>query len=621
MRIGMLKRRLLVILVAVAVTIAMAPVALMEPAHAADGSVTVTTAAQLQRAMDNGQRALIPEDTTIMVTQPVTVSTGSPYIIMSANSELQYSDASSQGINPVIKQTGGNLTIQSLKNEVGANVPADQVWEIKVLGYGGSGIEISAGTLVFDGPKLTLPTGDRNSSSASFTCGIRDNGNAAKIIINDGIFSATSHNLNVNGNVHNDILSIETRTRDVTVNDGEFIVDNSENAATSNNIAISDGYTEWVGKIVINKALFRNVSGTGPLFNTTYLGGITTGSRSRVYKKATASSDPELVTVRPDVEGGLNDLGNVGKAVSVNSLAVYRPISVDQLPSMVLGLNHSASFRANVNNGNNALTYAWKYDGIDIPAAGVTTSDYIIKMPGSTEVQNAIDFTNAGTLMSAKEYVCKVTDSRYRGYVLNANGGARLDVSASSSGTITILPLPDKAAGFALKSNTESSVLLKWSRQAFVSKYILEYGSVSKNMVNMGEYNVKYLTPGTSYTFRLTPVITFEGSDYPAATAVTLKVVTRPAKVSIVTPSTKSRTITVKWKKVKCSGYQVYIAKNSKFTKGLRKYTVPKSSTLYKKVTKLRKGTYYYVKVRAYKMNGSSKYYGKWSSVKKIKCR
>ena len=84
-----------------------------------------------------------------------------------------------------------------------------------------------------------------------------------------------------------------------------------------------------------------------------------------------------------------------------------------------------------------------------------------------------------------------------------------------------------------------------------------------------------------------------------------------------------STSVQVTWKKAAstsaCSGYQVVLATNSGFTKGVKKVTVSGRSTATKKVTGLSKGKTYYVKVRAYKTVNGVKVYGAYSSVKKVK--
>ena len=106
----------------------------------------------------------------------------------------------------------------------------------------------------------------------------------------------------------------------------------------------------------------------------------------------------------------------------------------------------------------------------------------------------------------------------------------------------------------------------------------------------------------------------------------TIKAATSPAKVTLKTLKTKKKSVTATWKKTACTGYQVQISKDKKFknAKVTQTYKVTKASTLSKKMkkakSKLKKGTRYYVRVRAYKTYGTTAY-GAWSSVKSIKCK
>lgn len=105
-------------------------------------------------------------------------------------------------------------------------------------------------------------------------------------------------------------------------------------------------------------------------------------------------------------------------------------------------------------------------------------------------------------------------------------------------------------------------------------------------------------------------------TDKPDETAVTA-----PAKVKKVTAKNSGKkAVTLSWKAVtEVEGYQVQYALNKKFTKTKKTKLIKKNKN---KVTikKLKKKTYYF-RVRAYKLNGTKKVYGKWSKAMKVKVR
>lgn len=100
------------------------------------------------------------------------------------------------------------------------------------------------------------------------------------------------------------------------------------------------------------------------------------------------------------------------------------------------------------------------------------------------------------------------------------------------------------------------------------------------------------------------------------------KVVKKPKKAVILkVTSPKKKTLKVTWKKDKTvKGYQIYIAKNKKFSKS-KKYFVKSYKTITKKITKLSRKKYYYVKIRSYKLDGNKKIYGAFSKVKRVKIK
>ena len=78
----------------------------------------------------------------------------------------------------------------------------------------------------------------------------------------------------------------------------------------------------------------------------------------------------------------------------------------------------------------------------------------------------------------------------------------------------------------------------------------------------------------------------------------------------------KGKKLVVRWNTVKgAKGYQLQYALSKKFKK---KKSIQTKKTKYT-IKKLKKKKTYYIRVRAYKMNGKKKVYGKWSKVKKVK--
>lgn len=91
---------------------------------------------------------------------------------------------------------------------------------------------------------------------------------------------------------------------------------------------------------------------------------------------------------------------------------------------------------------------------------------------------------------------------------------------------------------------------------------------------------------------------------------------------SFTVTSSRAGSLKVGWKKdSRATGYQVKIATNSSFTKGTETFTSTYNTTLSKIFTGLNKRDTYYVKVRAYKKVGSTKIYGDYSAVKKVKIK
>lgn len=154
----------------------------------------------------------------------------------------------------------------------------------------------------------------------------------------------------------------------------------------------------------------------------------------------------------------------------------------------------------------------------------------------------------------------------------------------------------------------------------------ISYKSSNKNVVTVDKKgNVKITGVGTAYI----TVTAKETIDYKSAIKKVKFVVKKPAVAKAYFDAVKSTgkgKISVKYNKVQyANGYELQYSKDSKFKSGVKTIAVAKNSNKAQTISKLSSGKKYYVRTRAYrnyKQNGKTyKTYGKWSSVKSVKCK
>ena len=102
----------------------------------------------------------------------------------------------------------------------------------------------------------------------------------------------------------------------------------------------------------------------------------------------------------------------------------------------------------------------------------------------------------------------------------------------------------------------------------------------------------------------------------------------RIPKVKVSKPKAGKKSATIKWKKLKkkqikkskVTNYEVWACANTGFAMGETSEHIIKKSKSGLKITKMPKGTYY-IKVRAIRKVGDTKYVGPWSKAKKVKVK
>ena len=66
------------------------------------------------------------------------------------------------------------------------------------------------------------------------------------------------------------------------------------------------------------------------------------------------------------------------------------------------------------------------------------------------------------------------------------------------------------------------------------------------------------------------------------------------------------------------SGYQIQLATNAKFNKGVKNVTVSGYTAASGTITRLKAKTTYYVRIRTYNKVGALKFFSKWSAAKRV---
>lgn len=100
----------------------------------------------------------------------------------------------------------------------------------------------------------------------------------------------------------------------------------------------------------------------------------------------------------------------------------------------------------------------------------------------------------------------------------------------------------------------------------------------------------------------------------------------KPRKITNYAPSSAKKSVTAKWKKdTSAGGYQVLIATNKAFTSGKKTININNNAISSKKITSLKSGKIYYIKIRSFKkisVDGKKlNIYSDYSALKSVKCK
>lgn len=325
----------------------------------------------------------------------------------------------------------------------------------------------------------------------------------------------------------------------------------------------------------------------------------------------TSTPEPTLTSAPPDY--------------GVTPTPTYTPSIPNVKESVVRGLDSPLKFTPN------------KYYNFTVTGAGTTNSN-----PGSGDVKwvpvywstspNPTDNRKNTTwrIGSAKGINKAATYNMYiffQKYVYQKSAWKKTDEVQSAvyqfrSAALTTVKLT--TPGLSGTSNSPAGIIFKWKKAANASGYKIyrRTGNSSKwvNIATVSGSNTLVYTDGsvkagTMYTYT---VRAYEGSALSAYNKNGSRIVRLTAPVQYKPSSKASGKLTVRWKKAAgASGYQIQYAAS----RSMRGSRTVSASALTRTLSGLKKGSTYYVRIRAYKKASGKTYYGAWSSVKNAKVR
>lgn len=260
-----------------------------------------------------------------------------------------------------------------------------------------------------------------------------------------------------------------------------------------------------------------------------------------------------------------------------------------------------------------SLTYKWN------KVSGATKYYIYIKNLTKNTTFSKTVTTNKATLNNltdTNEYAVKV-----KAYVNGKYG--------SYSAYNTKHALPGKVSGLTTKSRTTTSVTLKWNKKAGADGYYLyRYDSSTKKTSKIATLKgssstskkITGLKAGTYYYY-YAAAYTVDSKTKTGAKSSKLTTSTKPKTPAVAScKSTAKKSITLKWNKVSCTGYQIQWSTNKDFKSNTKTVTVGGSKKSKTFSTAQAKKTYY-VRIRAYKMPNNKKVYGAWSKTVSVKTK
>ena len=189
----------------------------------------------------------------------------------------------------------------------------------------------------------------------------------------------------------------------------------------------------------------------------------------------------------------------------------------------------------------------------------------------------------------------------------NYEGSINADFRIKPDGTAASMKLEKKTLVYNGKKQTPLVTIQVGEKKLDSSDYTLEYKG---DQINVGTHTV---------------TATLKGK-YEGTVSASYKIVPKGTEITRLNRGKSSFVVRWKIQKARMSskritGYQVMYATNKKFTTGKETATIKKYRSVRKKVTELRSGRKYFVRVRTFMKVDGKRYYSPWSKIRSVKTK
>lgn len=364
-------------------------------------------------------------------------------------------------------------------------------------------------------------------------------------------------------------------------------------------------------KITIVKA-YQNLAGTS-VYNIRY------GDGALMLDTILAKGDGEISYKSSNEE--------VAKVIDKKGTLSINGIGTTVITIDVAGNSNyyaaSTTVTVNVSKGTPKINGTERYERIYGTASFVLDTK-LIKGDGTISYKSSNSSAIEVDKSTGKIKINKIGAVTITAYV------AETDKFLAANKKISIKIIPPMVTGLRVTENKNNSISLSWNGQKGITGYkIYSYNPNNKKYTlvktisnyNTNKVTLKYLKSSTTYRYSIRAYKRNGTNVYASSYSSVVTTSTTPGTVSMSLLS-HYKSITVKWKAIPGTGYEIQYSTRRDFSEGTTKTeTLNVQSQTYETIRELVSGKKYYVRVRAIKKFNSTKINGKWSQVKSIKVK